>query len=70
MLYLGTVGGDLAGLEVSCSHDVNRFGWVLKDCFKTSLELEVEWKAEVRDGGRKVLKEGAVMDNEKEGSKR
>lgn len=56
MLYLGTMGGDLAGLEVSCSHDVNRFAWVLKDGFKTSLELEVEWEAEVRDGGRKFYK--------------
>lgn len=59
MLYLGTVSGDLAGLEISCSHDVKWFAWVLKDGFKTCLELELEWEAEVRDGGRRVLEEGS-----------
>lgn len=52
MSYLRAVGGNLAGLVVSCGHaDVNGFARVLKDVFKTRLELKMEWEAEVRDGG-------------------
>lgn len=68
MLYLGAVGGNLAGLVISCSHadDVNGFAWVLKDVFKTRLELEMEWKAEVRDGGGKSSSGGGRKGQEEE----